>query len=264
MAQKIAKRGVGISNKPTANVAEPWNLYDSVLVVNNVAQLSSSEGWFSTYATVGAATEIPFFNIRNRNSGLAYCNQDTRDQLSYAMKIFSVGVQFWAPSTPCYNINVDQPIANSVTPQTIWETEIPKHTSLELQIQQDIRLKINTLMSPAGVGIVGGGVAQGNSEGYTPAYPNQVKHNHTQGVSILTNKWGFPKPLNVPRRANLAVRLRISEYGRNLLQGMLGPTRNCFRSLTNDGSYFFPNASAGIRVYVGGMRMIQQRGQLHA
>lgn len=266
MAQKIQKRVGPAVSKPTENVAENWVIYDTVLVRNGAANLSGSDGWFNSYGAVGAANEIPFFNIRNRNSGLAYCNLDTRDQMAYAMKIFSIGVQFFAPSVALYGINISVPVGAQITPQAIWETVIPYHTSMELQIQQDVRLKTNTLMAPAGVGAVGGGVAQGNTEGYTPAYPNQTKTNHTQGVSVLTNKWGFPKPLEVPRRANLAVRLRISEYGRQLLQGMppLGPGRYAFKDIANDNSWFFPYGACGIRVFIGGMRLIQQRGQLHA
>lgn len=266
MSQKIQRRVGPALTKPVENVIENWVIYDTVLVINGAANLSASDGWFNSYNAVGASNDIPFFNIRNRNSGLAYCNLDTRDQMAYAMKIFSIGVQFFAPSCTLYGINVDQPIGAQITPQSVWEQVIPYHTSMELQIQQDVRLKTNVLMAPSGVGAVGGGVAQGNTEVWTPAYPNITKTNNTQGVSILTNKWGFPKPLAVPRRANLAVRLRISEYGRQLLQGMpaLGPGRYAFKGVADDNSYFFPFGAAGIRVFIGGMRMIQQRGQLHA
>jgi len=265
MSQKITPQTGPRVEKKFENVAEIWTLYDSTLITEDVDNLSFNEGYFANFAAVGAANEIPFFNVRNRNSGLAYNNQDKKGQMPYAMLIYSIGVQFWGPSTTLYYNNSGTPDGSNTIQTALWETEIPKHTSLELWTNQDNRLTINSLMSSAGVGPVGGGYAQGSTEAPQLQYPtpNITKTSNNQGVATLTNRWGFPNPLEVPRTANLSVILKMSEYARQLLGAMDGANLQAFKAVAADNSWVFKPACFGIRVYLTGMRLVQQRGQLH-
>lgn len=265
MSQKITtQKGPRVAKKHE-NVAEIWTLYDTTLVTGNVANLSFNEGYFTDFSAVGQANEIPFFNVRNRNSGLAYNNQDKRGQMPYAMKIYSIGVQFFGPSTTLYYNNAGNPDGANTIQTALWETEIPKHTSLELWTNQDNRLTVNSLMTSAGVGPVGGGYAQGSTEAGLNQYPVPciTKTSNNQGVATLTNRWGFPNPLEVPRTANLSVVLKISEYARQLLGAMDGASLQAFKAVAADNSWVFKEGTWGIRIFLTGMRLVQQRGQLH-
>jgi len=245
------------------NVAENWVLYDTVLIGGYVNSMDFHDGYFVSFAVAGTANQIPFFNVRNRNHGLAFNNQDTRDQLPYVLEIYSVGVTFFSPAVACYHDAAGVPVGPETTSLHLFETELPKHASLSLWTNQDERLKLNSLMSPPGYGLVSGGVAQGNAEGSWTYLP--VSHaSFSQGSPALTNKWGFPKPLEIPRRANISVIIEFSEYGRQLLQAMPGPAQQPFRDIANDGSYFYSWGTAGIQVTLGGRRQVQQRGQYHA
>jgi len=267
MSQKIslARDLQRAAAKAPENVAENWVLYDTVLIGAQIGQqLNFTDGYQATFAALGGLTRVPFFNIRNRNHGLAYNNQDTRDALPYALRIFTIGLQFFAPSVACYRNAAGVPIGPQSAEIDLWATEIARHASITLQTNQDERLKINAQMTPAGVGTVGGGVAQGDAQQLTSTYMNVHKTNISGGVAQLTNKWGFLEPLEIPRRANVSVVVEFSEYARNLLQAMPGPMLNPFRDDADDGSYYFAGSVAGMRVFLGGQRLVQQRGQYHA
>ena len=185
--------------------------------------------------------------------------------MPYVMKIYGIGVSFFGPSTATYENVGDVPTGAQRTALDLFESELPKHMSLTLQTNQDERLKICSLLTPPGYGMMVSGVASGDSEGgiATISSPAMAKVGWTQGVPELTNKWGFRKPLEVPRRANLSVRLDISEYGRNMLAAMPGPFSQIFQD--KDGSGFvFKEGMCGIQVAIGGIREVQQRGQYHA
>lgn len=262
MSQRIFAQDQDTVRKQYTNVGENWKLYDTVLIGLKADQLDFSTGYFTSYAAVGAANTIPFFNVRNRSSGLAYNNQDVRDQLPYVFKIYSIGVTFWAPATSTY-FNVSPIIAPQNMANNLFEIEVPKHMSVTLKTQQDQRIKLNPLMTPPGYGVVSGGIAQGDVETqYT--YPNIMHSSFSQGVASLTNAWGFPKPLEIPRLANLSVVLELSEYARNLLLAMPGPRYQPMRAVAGDGTFMEAEGSAGIQVTLGGQRFVQQRGQYHA
>jgi hypothetical protein len=247
-----------VVQKARENVTESWVLYDTVIVAPNLSTYwTYRDGYFGTFAAMGAASGIPFFNVRNRNHGLAYNNQDTRDQLPYAMHIYSIGVSFFAPSTSTFlNSNGQQRYSHDV-----WETELPKHTSLTLKTNQDDRLKLNCLMAPPGYGVIVSGAAQGDIE-TAYAEPPISKLSFTQGEPLLTNKWGFKKPLQVPRRASLSVNIGLSEYARNMLGVMPGPYPQ--RLLGTGAMWSNLGGAFGIQVTLGGVREVQQRGQYAA
>lgn len=266
MAQKISPREVRDVSaiKDFENVPENWVLYDTVLMGGYALAMNFHDGYQPTFAGMGGLTNVPFFNVRNRNHGLAYNNQDTRDQLPWVFKIFTIGVSFFSPSTVLYRANGAVPSGPQVTEQHIWETELPKHASLVLQTNQDERLKIASLMCPPGYGPVGGGVASGNPDIVSGgSWPNISKGAFTQGTPELTNKWGFANPLEVPRRANLSATITFSEYGRELLKSMDGPWFQYFQSKTF-AEWFPMFGMFGIQVVLGGQRQVQQRGQYHA
>lgn len=265
MSQKVmpSPSAVQAGKKGFENVNESWVMYDTVLVGGYVNTLSNHDGYFPSWGIMGGSNSIPFFNVRNRNHGLAYNNQDTRDQLPYVFKIYSIGVSFFGPSTTTYRDNAGVPFGAQRTELDCWESEIPKHTSLTLTTNQDDRLKIASLITPPGYGMMVSGVAQGDIEA-DYAYPAVTKASFSQGMPELTNKWGFRNPIEVPRRANLSVRLDISEYGRELLQAMPGPFLQPFMALVDDGTYVFKWGMCGVQVTIGGIREVQQRGQYHA
>lgn len=263
--QSSVKRRARIDAGGPKNVKENWVLYDTILVHTNVDTLAYNDGWFSTYAALGLQNELPFFNVRNRNHGLPYNNQDTRDALSYGFRIWTIGVQWFGPSITEYqNIDLNVPTGESTLSSVTFTNELPKHTSLILTTNQDERLRINSLMTPSGVGNVGGGVSQGDPEGFGLGLPNGATWTNGQGVPILSNKWGFHEPLEIPRRANISVRLQLNDYGKQIAQGLRGPYWHPMRGVAGDGDFYLAKATAGIRVILGGQRLVQQRGQYHA
>ncbi len=263
MSQKIMETPNQGVDKDPENVSESWVLYDTVLVTGYANSLNFNDGYYASFSLMSAASSVPFFNIRNRNHGLAYNNQDTRDQMPYVMKIYSIGVSFFGPSTVTYRDNAGAPDGPQRVALDLFEGELPKHTSLTLTTNQDERLKIGSLLTPPGYGMMVSGVAQGDIEtAYN--YPNIAKVSWNQGMPELTNKWGFKKPLLIPRRANLSVRLDFSEYARDMLDHMPGPFFQPFRAVADQSTYAFKWAVCGIQVTIGGIREVQQRAQYHA
>lgn len=262
MSQQIFAQDSATVQKQYTNVAENWKLYDTVLIGGYVANMDFNTGWFQGWGQLQAVTEIPFFNVRNRNHGLPYNNQDTIGQLPYVFEIYSIGVTFFAPSTATYG-SAAPPLGAQSTVNHIWEIEAPKHASLVLKTNQDERLVLNTLMAPSGYGPVTGGVAQGDPESFW-TYPNIHAASFTQGVPSFTNTWGFPQPLQIPRTANLSAVIKFSEYWKDVMADMIGPYYQPMRAFANDGSYFAAYSCAGIQVALQGKRSVQQRGQYHA
>lgn len=266
MTQKFAKAARVDIRKKFENVAENWVLYDTILVGAAVSVLKFNDGWFTTFNGIGQTADLPFFNVRSRAHGLAYNNQDKRDSLAWPFRIFTLGVSFFSPATALYRNTAGTPTGPQATEIHIWETELMKHCSLVLRTQQDERVKLNCAMAPPGFGIVSGGTAQGDAEDSIPqglAYINVFKGSFTSGEAVLTNKWGFPNPLEVPRTAPLEVKLQFSEHGRQLLQNMPGPFFAPIRDVAADGTYYFTPGMFGIQVALGGQRLVQQRGQYH-
>lgn len=260
MSQKIF--GQDDVQKPFVNVGENWKLYDTVLITKYLDQFDYNVGWFDNYANFAGVTNIPFFNVRNRNHGLAYNNQDTRDQLPYVFRIYSVGAVFFAPATSTYN-DAAPILAPQTTSNHLFEIELPKHCSLTLKTNQDERLKIPVLYAPGGYGVVSGGLAQGDPEvAYT--YPNITHASFSQGEPIFGNTWGFPKPLEIPRTANLSVVLEFNEYARQMLQSFVDSLIQPMRDVANDGSFYAAPGCAGVQITLQGQRLVQQRGQYHA
>lgn len=254
------------------NVSEAQTLYDTMLVCPDVNTWEFHDGWTTTFADLGAMIEIPFFNVRNRNHGLPYNNQDTRDQTAYGMQVYSMGVSFFAPQVATQMLLIDRHDVDVSSAEeihsAIWEADLPRHASLTLRINQDDRIKHQCAMAPAGYGPFGGGMGHGDAEEWASDVAAQespaiMKGCTTMGTPDLLARWKFPVPLDVPKRATISVVIKFSEYARRLLQFMRGPLDIMLWDYDNQGWIAKPTCF-GIQVSLQVKRYVQQRGDYHA
>jgi hypothetical protein len=242
------------------NVEETFPLFDTVGVTGYLDTIQPTPpGWFPTFAAMGAANEISFFNVRNKATcGRAYNNQETRDQTAWGYLLRAIGVQFFAPPSA---IQIDDDSYQEGLHSPIWEADLPIHSSLTLQINQDDYLKINSQMVGAGVGPTFGGYGQYGT--LSVSGTGVAQGAQTIGEPMLRNMWHFPDPIGIPRRAAISARIKFSEYARQLLQALTGPHSHQFYTPAFAGTVLIP-AFFGIRVILVGQRLVQQRGELHA
>lgn len=250
------------------NVLEPQTLIDTVLIGPSVASMQFRDGWYTSFANFGAALEIPFFNVRNRNHGLPYNNQDTRDQTAYGMKVYNLGVCFFGPQVATQFLeapNAPGGYAVEEIHSAVWEADLPEHASVILRVNQDDRLKAQCAMVPCGYGPVGGGMGHGDPTqdvSYLPSYiPSTMKGCTTGGIADLGNKWPFPEPLDVPRRATLSAVIKLSDYARALLAQMTGPHGLWAQDVRGQG-VVLPSLF-GVQISMTVKRYVQQRGEYH-
>jgi len=248
------------------NVGEHWALYDTVMVGQTSRDTVDQPGWYATLAALGAANRLFFFNQRTRASGLAYCNQDVRDQMPYAFRIYSCGVTFWASSmSESEKWKPDGEYYESNAPAHIFKTDLPRHASFTLQVQQDELLKTTPMLVPSGYGPSGGGVGRGSIFSAYSAGVDKVFTAMGQSTPHLTNRWDFPQPLEVPRNAALSVNMVFSEYARGLLAEL---TKEDWQDMTTGNGHavdesFESKSYYGIQVSLVGERLVQQRGAYH-
>lgn len=254
--------------KAYANVAENVLLYDTVAIYNDgVKSFTNPAGWFQNYAQMGTANEINFFNVRNREIGLPYNNQDSRDQMPYAFRCHSIGLTFWGNAfTQAPSWSTDQTFSPEDAVGHIFCNDLPRHAGITLRVQQDDRLKTHALFTPAGYGAFGDGYGRG-APSTLPNNTNQNGYDHTagvitQGLPELGARWVFPIPIDIPRRGTVNVKLIFNEYARQLLQAI--PYATVWQGI-NDGVDDVQGnpVFAGIQVSLGGERLVQQRGQYH-
>jgi len=215
---------------------------------------------------LGAANRLFFFNQRTRAVGLPYCNQDVRDQMPYAFKIYSAGCTFWA-SSMSEGTSVDDADDFWIEDQipSIFSNDVPRHCSFTLQVQQDELLKTCAMLVPSGYGPCGGGVGRGSVRGSFAAAADKTYNAVGQSLPHLQNRWDFPRPIEIPRNAALSVNLVFSEYAKQLLQSIA--KQNWQDTVTGNGHASDEGHESktyyGIQVTLVGERLIQQRGQLH-
>lgn len=254
--------------KAYRNVSEQWLEYDTVGVFDTTLvssyNITNPNGWFQNLAAMGAVNKIDFFNVRNRNIGLAYNNQDSRDLMPYAFRAHSLGVSFFCHSmTQAPNYAQDDTFSPEDSVNHVFCVDLPRHTSVTLKVQQDERLKSHAYFCPPGYGPCGSGFGRG-APSARDGGNNGIDHTASvisQGEPSLANRWQFPVPLEIPRRAALSVTLEFNEYARTLLQNM--PDENEWFGVdagddVNGWPVFF-----GIQLSIGGERLVQQRGQYH-
>lgn len=287
------------------NVREQIMLTDTVLIGKWVGQMPDRPtGWFPTFAELGAAGTMNFFNVRNRSIGVMYNNQDARDQLPYGMRINSIGVRFYASTagtfTSCDNVGstdtartpkaetdyTDPLFATLVNREelhaAVWEADMVNHASALLRTNQDIRLKCPVSMLASGTGPIGGGWGWGSpndliyyANGGTPvpaiagesgpphlgAFCGNLEDIQVGEVDIR-QRFPFPVPIEVPKRANLSLEIKLSQYARELLQAIPGPywwpVPNAFT--VNGLTKTVKSAVYGIECTLLGERLVQQRG----
>lgn len=254
-------------NEQFLNVRENAVLYDAILCGANIPTLFPTAQWFSTFAAMSLANELPLFNIRNEAMvGPAYCNMDSIDKMTFPFQVASIGVQWFAmpmigkPLSNVYGESDEQAEAHGIL---LWLHEIAKHTSLILKINQDEKIVLNCVMAPSGYGVEGD-CDFANKSSYAAAFSTWGN-----GDKEITNRWKFPVPLDIPRNQTISCKLEVSNVGKRILSKMLGP----WKLVTVDdeqGYYETPAWSpaisesvVGVRVSLEGHRFVQQRGALH-
>lgn len=247
------------------NVAEKYTLFDTIAVAGNLDSLSRQPpGWFSTFAAFSAG-QHSFFNVRNQgNCESAYCNLDSRDQTAYAMRIESIGLAWWAEVWSFYNTAVPVYRYNLTSP--FWQCDCPIESAATLKVQQDEKLKVNSLMLNPGYGPTGGGYGNLAEGAYgttvTGQYPLLLAQ--TQGrANFKDAPYRFPNKIDVPRRAYITVELTLTPYLIAALALIPGPGNV---PIANEGAFDTHTAYLmfGVTCTLNGERLVQQRGALHA
>ncbi len=264
------------------NVAQNYSIFDSIGIVENLSDFGRQPpGWFSSFSEMGNAGELYFMNMRNKsNTGLAYCNQDSRDLMPYGFYLKSITVDFIPPriaSEVVLNTNpyVTAPFTTPTGRNTyicenspIFSAELPTHCGVELRINTDIHLKCSAAMCGSSCGPVGGGfgglMLKGDASASNPGFPYSTNQTaFSQGIADLDNGWAFPVPISIPRKAAVCVTLKPSEWARELIKKMPGPGAYAINNQLSEGYIYEPFLYI-IRVGLHGVRLLQQRGEYHA
>lgn len=250
------------------NVRETWELHDTINVDSVLLGQEQQNGFFPSFAALGRQNSIAFFKRRTEGSvHLAYNNQLSADKADYVIRLFSVGVHFYGPPTPYEAQNVlDVPENVQDYAPIFWTSDLPRHCSLSLEIDQnEVCLAAAAQLSP-GYGPRIDGAACGVNGVLTDSMPEMIFAN-TMGLPkpssrywLATDYQGKSKPIDIPRDAPIEAKLEISEIATTLLQVMGGPGNYVFGT----GSFTFFNMRYGIQVSLYGYREVQQRGELHA
>lgn len=253
--------------KPFMNVAENVLLYDTVGIFNDSGRaFSNPPGWYGSYANMGAANEINFFNVRNRDVGLPYNNQDSRDNMPYAFLCRSIGVTFFSNAmTQAPTWATDFTFSPEDASGHIFMVDLPRHASIEFRVQQDSRLKTHCLFAPSGYGPFGDGYGRGSPSALPTTIDNGYDHHLgvvSQGIPELGARWVFPNPIEIPRRGTVQAIVKFNEYGRQMLSTI--PDLNEYQGVQDGVDDVYQNPIfSGIQVSLGGERLVQQRGQYH-
>jgi hypothetical protein len=86
------------------------------------------------------------------------------------------------------------------------------------------------------------------------------------GIPDRTNRFKFPKPIDIPRNAIFSVQIKFSTYARNLLAKLSGPGRVMIQ-LAPAATWVLDDATVPaicmIRCTFFGARYVQQRNEQH-
>jgi len=240
------------------NVGENWMLYDSVIVSGYVGTSTQQNpgGWFQTITDFSGANSHSFFNVRNRNVGLAYNNQDTRDQTAFAIELQSIGMEFYAPSFSLFTGGGT--LENEL--QHWWVRDLPNHCALVFSVNQDDRTKLVPPMLPSGTGPFGGVIGNG----VNASTANDVTYCNVSAGWPDSHKrqFQYPTQMGIPRRAAIRARLEVSQYARDVMAQAWDIAGTQYYSVNFGGTV--KSAAFGIRVILKGKRLVQQRGEYHA
>lgn len=250
------------------NVKEQWFLYDTVAISPWIDSLSHPiPGWYNSFNALGNDDNISFFTSRNKSIGLSYNNQESRDQLPFALVADTLSVAFIAPACSSQLGTLDQESyrGRMDTMSAFWSCELPQHTSVIFRTNQDERLKMVCAMAPPGYGDVGMSMGQGDiaAQGGISGSTSMMGW----GRAHMKYRWEFPTGIGIPRRATIGVDLRLVEWARTALQSIWGPGNNEIWITTDEGSTWskaYKYSMFMIQVLITGRRQVQQRGQYHA
>jgi hypothetical protein len=262
MGEEYQQEGFGAEGEAYTNVGESWAIYDTVQIRSDIPK--GSNLGYNSYAALGSPNAIPFFNVRNSGEvGEAMCNLETKDQMPFAYWANSIGVRFSAPLGINEPPHVEEGAISGVSNMSahaIFVQEVPLFAVLKLKVQQDEKLIHTCYLAPEGsgpfgiAGIVGAGVQGGNTSigavGVTSL---------TQGYPSLPNRWPFPVPIGIPRGATMSAQIVFTDYCKELLKAMPGPSEYGFYNSVASKIA----ACSTIRVSLFGNREVQQRGQIH-
>ena len=258
--------------KEMVNVAEPWMLYDTILVCNTFyGNELNINTWFNTFQQFAQNETHRFFKSRTRGTaGLQYNNQNNADTMDFAFVAFTMGLSFFGcpigamgEATPQDGVAGDILYSDPYA-YPFWTMDLPNQSAIQLKIQQDIVAEMVSAQCMPGYGAAGG--AGGATD--TAAIPNAVSppfmnYNINQGEPNLQNRWRFPSPLGIPRTATIEGILHLSNISRESLGEVTGPANMAFNTETGSPPFNFFPARFGIQMSLGGVRLVQQRGQYH-
>jgi hypothetical protein len=244
------------------NVKEDWTLYDTVAVSPYSDLLPHPiPGWYNSFAALGADDDISFFTSRNKSIGLAYNNQESRDQIPFALVAESISVSFIAPACSSQQGTSGSPAEGRVDAvSAFWAAELPGHASMVFRTNQDERLKTNVSMLPSGYGEVGFAMGQGDMSALDGV--NGSVSCMGMGRSHLKYRWVFPTGIGIPKRATIGVSVRLVEWARTLLNSLWGPGSTLYKD-SEQANVYVPSMFM-IQVSVSGKRQVQQRAEYHA
>jgi hypothetical protein len=252
-----------MTTKPFTNVREQRAVYDTILLTPE--KNLDVTGWFSQYSSFAAQPEHAFFNVRNRNVGIAYNNQDKRDSVPYPIRAESIGVAFFGPSIKTLqNLPPNQEL-QQFSDQMVWwwEHDLPRHCSIEFRVNQDEIIACNSFCCSPGYGPTGGGFGRGGwakTSGQNERQISMAKGYVTQGIPDISNRWPFPKKLEIPRDASISGVIKVNEYARKAIDKF--PNRYIV-TLNYENEYRPIIPYFGIQISIFGQMLLQQRGQYH-
>lgn len=230
--------------KEFTNVMESWMIYDTALIGPGV---DTAHNWYLSFTTLAAAPEVPFINVRTLSSaGAAYTNVTSRDKFPWMYMLHSMGMRFIYPDP---TIDNSSPHTAIMAATKLFNQVVQEHAWFELEIREDVVLRVKPSHMPAGVGVQG--YVQGNN-----AANNWISTTLTNGAPYLGNRWKFVgKSLAIPRDTPVKGRLMFSQYGKDLLGQM-----DAVSGLDFEDEF---NNIAMIELTMLGTRGVQQRGEYH-
>lgn len=257
--------------KSFLNVAEPWILYDTLRVCS-IDKDNTKVGWFDTFAAMASKESHSFYKLRTEsNVGLAYTNLQATDSLDYRLDVYSFGVSFFAPIEETGQITSLEGIPRYTEHDLglhgpLWCVDLPRHCGIQLKVQQDIIFEGACYLAPPGYGPLFGGMSTiGPARPPLEPTPPNMLGAATQGVPTISNRWRFPRPIQIPRTGNIEAILWLSDYARYVLGKLVGPWSYTIQAPMGSPppyAYNFP-AACGVQVSMLGKRWVQQRGQYH-
>lgn len=273
--EAFTQKEFNMSRAEFENVAESFPLYDTLIVCP--VMYGSEENitdWYTSFPAMSVQQEHSFFKSRTEaTAGLMYCNKQTLDSMDYAFIAYSFGVSFWSPGVR--TIAMDDLADSSISTFGLgvahwWETELPRHCSIDWKVQQDVILELPAMAAPPGYGPVGAGTSfeheqigvQANTI-INGAYMPVMNMGVTQGAPYIKNRFPFRNPIGVPRTSVIESRLQLSSIARYHLEGFLGEPYYYFPNPGGTSAYTKSPARFGITVSIFGKRLVQQRAQYH-